>query len=193
MPPDHPAPIKRVGLIRHAKTRWNEERRIQGWSDSPLSSAGREQAKSWAPALAGWGFGRIVCSDLGRARQTADLINEQLDRPISEDRRLRERDFGELEGADVGCWSGRGDPPKGERLAQIRARALAAMADLVGYNEDRILVVFHHGVLDSLLTYLAGPDYPLKNGRLLKSYRLHWLGVGANAVGLIRLNEKISR
>lgn len=192
MPPDLPAPIKLVGLIRHAKTRWNEERRIQGWSDSPLSAVGREQAESWAPALAGMGFERIVSSDLGRARQTADLINELLDLPISEDRRLRERDFGALEGADVSCWPGRGDPPNGERLDQVRARALAAVGDLAGYNQNRILVVSHHGVLESLLTYLAGPDHPAKNGRLLKSYRLHWLGVGDNAVGLIRLNEKIS-
>lgn len=33
----------RLLLIRHGETTWNSERRLQGWSEAPLSERGREQ------------------------------------------------------------------------------------------------------------------------------------------------------
>ncbi len=37
----------RFGLMRHAETVWNREKRIQGQLDSRLTAAGRRQAESW--------------------------------------------------------------------------------------------------------------------------------------------------
>ena len=60
--------ITRFGLIRHAQTIWNREKKIQGHSDSPLTADGEKQALSWGQALAQFPWSRILASDAGRAR-----------------------------------------------------------------------------------------------------------------------------
>ena len=40
-------PVTRFGLIRHAPTLWNAEKRIQGQGDSPLTPAGEQYAQQW--------------------------------------------------------------------------------------------------------------------------------------------------
>ena len=60
-------------ILRHAATAWNEERRLQGWTDTPLSPAGEALARTWRlpPPADRW---RRMCSPLKRARQTAELV-----------------------------------------------------------------------------------------------------------------------
>jgi broad specificity phosphatase PhoE len=41
----------RFGLIRHAETVWNREKRIQGQSDFSLTAAGKRQAVRWGRQL----------------------------------------------------------------------------------------------------------------------------------------------
>ena len=38
--------MKTIYLVRHGRTRSNEEGRFQGWEDNPLSPVGQEQARS---------------------------------------------------------------------------------------------------------------------------------------------------
>ena len=38
--------MKTIYLVRHGRTRSNEEGRFQGWEDHPLSPVGQEQALS---------------------------------------------------------------------------------------------------------------------------------------------------
>ena len=70
--------ITRFGLIRHAQTLWNLEKKIQGHSDSPLTAAGERQAARWGQLLKPCAWDRIIASDAGRAHQTAKLINDIL-------------------------------------------------------------------------------------------------------------------
>ena len=35
----------KIYLTRHSKTLWNQEKRFQGWQDSPLTAEGIEDAK----------------------------------------------------------------------------------------------------------------------------------------------------
>ena len=69
------------GLIRHARTVWNRERRIQGWSDSPLTPEGERQAELWGAHLQATPWTLILASDTGRAQATARIINRRLDLP----------------------------------------------------------------------------------------------------------------
>ena len=66
------------GLIRHAQTRWNREKRIQGLSDSPLTADGESQAARWGQLLAPFAWDRIIASNTGRALKTAKIINDGL-------------------------------------------------------------------------------------------------------------------
>src|SRR5262249_32105907 len=85
-------------VIRHGETEWNVANRVQGHGDSRLTAAGRAQARSLAQRLASEHFDLLVCSDLGRALETARPLAEATGHAIQRDARLRERNFGEGEG-----------------------------------------------------------------------------------------------
>ena len=71
-----------IFLVRHGETVWNAEGRQQGRLDSPLTAKGIEQARAAGRALHRAlpdTTGVVVeTSPLGRARQTAALIAEEL-------------------------------------------------------------------------------------------------------------------
>jgi len=86
------------GLIRHSETLWNIEKRVQGQKNSPLSENGIKMAETWGQMLKNRGYDRILASDLGRTIETASAINKFLHVPVSEDKRLREMDWGSFTG-----------------------------------------------------------------------------------------------
>lgn len=59
-------------LIRHGQTNWNEEKRIQGQSDSVLTELGVSQARSLGQRLADTHYDAYYCSSSLRTRQTAE-------------------------------------------------------------------------------------------------------------------------
>jgi broad specificity phosphatase PhoE len=61
-------------LIRHSTTVANEEGRLQGTFDYPLSSRGRAEALCLAKQLRGAHFSAFLCSNQLRARETAQSI-----------------------------------------------------------------------------------------------------------------------
>lgn len=61
-------------VVRHGETEFNERHLVQGWSDAPLTKAGRAIAKQVGAGLASVDFERAYASDLGRAQATCDLL-----------------------------------------------------------------------------------------------------------------------
>ena len=93
----------KIYLFRHGETDWNKERRLQGHSDIPLNTYGRELAVKTAEALRNEGvsFDRAFCSPLNRAEETAEIIlGEEALKQVTliRDPRLEEIHFGEYEG-----------------------------------------------------------------------------------------------
>lgn len=87
-------------LIRHGTTTWNDQGRLQGWSDASLTPAGRREAASAAALASEAGEPRrIVTSPLSRAVETAEIVAERTDTELIEvESGWRERSFGSLEG-----------------------------------------------------------------------------------------------
>jgi len=92
-------------VVLHGQTEWNREGRVQGRLDSPLAEHGRRQAVTAARILGDQnlvpGTHEIVCSPLGRTRETARIIARELGFDISAIRteeRLKEVAFGQWEG-----------------------------------------------------------------------------------------------
>ena len=152
-------------FIRHGETNWNREQRFQGQIDVPLNATGHRQAQRLAEALATERFDLMVSSDLQRARQTAQPLEQRHARNARVHMALREQSFGVLEGLDVPAiktrhpqlWAQwlRHDAdyalPDGESARQFHARVIAAVRELAeAHGGKTLLVVTHGGVLDML-------------------------------------------
>ncbi len=85
-------------LVRHCETDWNKEWRLQGHTDTNLNEYGWLQAEDLAKKLVGNGLKKIISSDLMRSIETASVIERYLKIPVAYDSRLRECNFGSLEG-----------------------------------------------------------------------------------------------
>lgn len=84
-----------VWLVRHGETVWNAEHKISGWIDVELSERGIQMAEDLRARLEPEQFDGVWSSDLKRAVRTAELAYRS---PERQDPRLRELDFGPLEG-----------------------------------------------------------------------------------------------
>ncbi len=85
-------------LVRHGQTDWNVARRYQGQQDIPLNAEGLQQARTLALLMKEETFDVIYSSDLQRAMQTAQILQEGREATVIADARLREIAFGEWEG-----------------------------------------------------------------------------------------------
>lgn len=88
----------KIYLFRHGETDWNKERRLQGRSDIPLNSFGRELAVITSKKLQDVPFDYAFSSPLVRALETAKIIIGTREIPLVTDQRLMEMHFGEYEG-----------------------------------------------------------------------------------------------
>lgn len=149
----------KIILVRHGETEWNVARRIQGYSDSPLTPTGVAQAKALGARLAQEKFATVHASDLGRVRQTVAHIVEQTGHAASFAEDLRERCYGVFEGKTMeeceaempGQWSlYRGPdphavPPGGESVVQFQERIIGALERVARESEGHTVVVAAHG------------------------------------------------
>ena len=161
-----------LSLIRHGQTDWNREpARCLGWAEIGLNETGRAQARDQGRALRGRGLELIVSSHLSRARETAELIREELggDVPLVLDPRLAEthrgdwesRLFAEIRLEDAETWRRYREHPEGfrfpagESLADQQRRVLAALRD-VARDGRATLVVTHGGSIRLVRCFLDG-------------------------------------
>jgi probable phosphoglycerate mutase len=80
-------------LIRHGKTPWNRERKVQGGSiDLELNDTGLRQTHQLALSLKDHEIRQIYSSTLNRAYKTAEVINQFHDVPIHRRNGLMEKD-----------------------------------------------------------------------------------------------------
>jgi probable phosphoglycerate mutase len=153
-------------VIRHGETDWNRAHRFQGQIDVPLNATGIDQAERLGQRLADEPIDLLVCSDLLRARRTAEPLWRQRGLAPVVDPLWREQGFGLLEGLDVPTIRSRHAelwdrwvrheadyalPQGGESNRDFHARVVAALRHLVAAHAGRrIVVVTHGGVLDML-------------------------------------------
>jgi probable phosphoglycerate mutase len=195
--------ITRFGLIRHAQTRWNREKRIQGQSDSPLTTDGERQAARWGQLLSPFAWDRIIASDTGRALETAKIINQCLNILLTTDSRLREQDWGqwtgktiaqlkteilpELKEQEKAGWSF--CPPGGEDRHRVQKRSQKAMLEAAAqWPGTNILVVTHEGVIKSLIYHLCGRKFLASEPAIINKYQLHRLVHDENELRVEALN-----
>jgi probable phosphoglycerate mutase len=176
----------RILAIRHGETLWNTQNRIQGHIDIDLNAKGQLQASLVGRAFKASSAGHagedtqhplsqsaaLYSSDLARAFNTAAQIGAALALPITQDRRLRERHFGDFEGktwADIDQhspevsrkWRERDPqwrPGEGaESLLDLQARVMGVINDIASKHlGEQIVIVSHGGVMDILHRWATG-------------------------------------
>ncbi|MFZ4773320.1 MAG: 2,3-bisphosphoglycerate-dependent phosphoglycerate mutase [Chlamydiia bacterium] len=195
--------MSKLILIRHAESLWNKENRFTGDIDVGLSLTGIFQALSTADQIPG--FSVVYTSGLFRCKMTAALLlamskklfsfsahqTAGIDVHIVEDKRLNERDYGELKGKNkqetleefgreqFHKWRrGYKDrPPGGESLYDVELRVkdfleTRLLSDL--REEKDVLLVAHGNSLRALVKVLEGMgdeevvdlEIPLMNPRI---------------------------
>jgi broad specificity phosphatase PhoE len=162
----------RLLLLRHCQTDWNlEPARCQGWAEVGLNETGRGQARDLGRALRGRGVELVVSSHLVRARETADLIREELggELPFIVDPRLAEAHRGEWEARrfasimreEPEAWRHYREHPEtfrfpgGESLGAQQRRVLACLRDC-SLDGRTALLVTHGGSIRLARCFLDG-------------------------------------
>jgi broad specificity phosphatase PhoE len=180
-------------LIRHGQTDWNNSKRWQGHTDTPLNAKGREEADLLAARLTGWPIQAIYTSDLSRASETAESLGKALSlEPIS-DSSLRERNGGDFEGLTSEEMKLRYEdlwqkvrlegaaPPGGESNRQVAQRIVRAYENYHDQHSGQMIaLVSHGGTLRNLISYVLG--FPL--GKQASIAILE-----NTAISIIRINE----
>lgn len=181
-----------IYLTRHGETEWNTVRRMQGQGDSPLTELGIRQAEWLGHRLKGKTFICIYTSPLGRARETAEILNKTLQTTIIEDKRLMEIFLGDWEGRlledidkdhpeeNKAFWK---NPVEftmvdKEDFDDVRKRASEFFETLLQkHGSGKVLVVAHAIVLKGMLNYIQG-----------KTLEDYWTGKHLLPTSLTKIN-----
>jgi len=168
-------------LLRHGRTDWNAEHRIQGQSDSQLDELGHAQARAAAPVLAKLAPAVLWSSDSDRARDTAAYVGAACGLDATYDARLREYSLGpregllhhEFEAADPAeyaefaraNWDAVAGAEKDVAVIARMTEALTEVAELL--PADGVAVVVSHGAsirtgLAAMLGWPAGQALTLR-------------------------------
>lgn len=158
-------------LARHGETRWTEARRYQGRTDVELNPRGWEQAKMLRDKLSSEAIDAVYSSDLRRARATAEMIASHHGLKVKVCWKIRELDFGKLEGLTfeeverlypevARKWIARSPDltfPGGESLWGLCSRVAECLRKVErAHRGERILVVGHGGSTKSIICTLMG-------------------------------------
>lgn len=158
----------RLLFARHGETAVTAKGQFIGITDLPLSTVGREQAKTLARTLQGHSLGKIFVSPLHRCRETAAIATAAIQLPLEYLDDLREIDFGTWEGMTFpeiaahdpelvnrwASWSLDFSFPGGEAIGHFLARIHGVADQLRACPEEVVLVIAHGGVIRALLCHL---------------------------------------
>ena len=161
-----------IYIVRHGQTMWNKEKRLQGSVDIELNENGKELAIITGKNLADTHIDIIFSSPLKRAHETAKLIKGSRDIEIIVDDRLRELNFGSMEGESYEKLYEEKThgfkyfftephlyypPEDGETLEHLVERASEFMKDVIeplAETCQRVMIVAHGAMNKALMTHV---------------------------------------
>lgn len=171
-------------IVRHGQSVWNKENKFTGWVDVDLAEKGITEAGHAGHQLKGHRFDAAFTSDLKRAQRTLTIILDkigQADIPVTKNKALNERMYGDLQGLDkndvrekygeeqVLLWRRSFDipPPGGESLKDTADRVIPYFEKHIAPElkaGKNIIISAHGNSLRALIMHLEGlsPEEILK-------------------------------
>jgi broad specificity phosphatase PhoE len=168
-------------LIRHGATGANLENRFAGRSPEPLHPTGIKQIKKVGTELESCKIKRIFCAPLSRTRQTAEILQNKLNIPVTVSDGLTEiniphwdgltkQEIREKFGAEYPTWLNSPEffaLPGCETLAEVQERSRQALITIVTAEPaGNLLIVSHLIVIRCLVLYFK--DMALQDFRTVK-------------------------
>ena len=159
-----------VYLIRHGQSENNQRKLFSGWSDTPLTDQGREDAQKAGEILGGIAFDHVFASDLPRAVETARIALPAYTPTF--DKRFREVNNGSLANLPHDTyppnkrrWFSRFGYAKfgGENRKQFTTRVRKALQWFETLDADTVAVFTHEGWLRAALDEMIGTYLPRKH------------------------------
>jgi|TARA_B110000444_G_scaffold248797_1_gene273118 probable phosphoglycerate mutase len=179
-------------FIRHGETEWNSQQRMQGHSNSDLSSVGQAQIQALGQWMKNVPFDHIYSSDSLRAKQTAEAITQFSGHELKIDLRLREKNLGVFEGLTseearklhpevFSLFKTAGSKyviDEGESTQQLQDRALEIVDEIrIKHLEERVLLVTHGGFIRVVMKHSLGLSLETPTRFLIRNtgvFRLVW-------------------
>lgn len=168
----------------HGTTTDNEQHLSSGWKDVDLSELGVKQSLELRDKTADKKFDAVFCSDLLRAERSAHLTWEGI-YPIIPDPRLRECNYGDLNGASSDIVEPMQEKeciakpfPNGESYEDVKSR-IASFLDFLRQNYDgkHIAIVAHKAPQIAIEVLLNGKTWEqalATDWRKTKSWQPGW-------------------
>jgi broad specificity phosphatase PhoE len=166
----------RIILIRHGQTAWNAPsravcgagagaERFRGRTDLPLDETGQAQSRAVAERLKDEPLAALYASPLLRARQTIAPLAGALGLPVQPHDGLIDIDYGRFQGLThaeaakafpetYALWRtapGRVRFPEGECLADVQARLLALLDEVVARHPGQTIALVGHQMVNKVL------------------------------------------
>ena len=160
--------MTRIYLVRHGQTENNTHDGFNGCvSDQPLNKTGETMVARLTPVLAHVQLDAIYTSPLRRAVQTAEAVRGTREMELRLDPRLRETDFGRMDGMNwkeakakypEACreWGRHPErfcaPGAVEGVREVSARVMSAFLQILRENRGKTVAIVAHGMVFALLT-----------------------------------------
>lgn len=161
----------RISMLRHGRTRGNDQGLYIGKTDLPLTEEGKEELRDLYASYEYPRVHRVYSSPLERAVQSAEILFPDTEITIAED--LREMDFGVFEGLPAEelvkldsykKWlkGGLDNPaPNGESMREVMVRCYSAMnaiiLDMMKNGITHAGIMTHSGILMNTLSCFGLP------------------------------------
>ena len=137
-----------IFLVRHGETVDNARQIMQGQTQGCLNERGWEQARRVAERLATEPLDAVICSDLRRAVQTAEIIAQPHGLAVATTPLLRERDWGGFTGRFIPDLKGEAWPDDVETEPALLARALRFLQYVTATYPGCRVVAVGHGIIN---------------------------------------------
>ncbi|MGM7682571.1 histidine phosphatase family protein [Cytobacillus sp. Hm23] len=151
-----------ICLIRHGETDWNKKGILQGTKDTPLNSNGIIQAHQCSEFLKNSQWDILATSPLQRAKQTAQIINNNHNIPLIEVKKFMERHYGDAEGMTVKERNTKFPDQKyrdQEAWIDLQKRSMEGLYELhARFTNKKILLVSHGAVINAILATLSNGE-----------------------------------
>ena len=182
-------------LLRHSI---DDNTRKGGWSRAKLTKEGVALAKEIAKKLKALDIERIVCSDLVRAKETAKIVNKELNLPITYTNELREFNAGIVSGmkydkanklypVKVNDYKNLDFKyPKGETLGEFKNRVEDYYKNTIK-NYDKTLFITHRNTISVIYNYINKTEWNFNDKKSIDISHCSLFKVSIKGISKVKL------